>query len=89
MRTYDRLYIGGEWVAPHSARAISSIDPSTEDVWAEVAEADEQDVDKAVAAARAAMDGPWRKKITASGRGALLYKLAELVKRDAARLAEL
>jgi aldehyde dehydrogenase (NAD+) len=89
MRTYDRLYIGGEWVAPHSARAISSIDPSTEEVWAEVAEADEQDVDKAVAAARAAMDGPWRKKISASGRGALLYRLAELVKRDAARLAEL
>src|SRR3954463_14530985 len=89
MRTYDRLYIGGEWVAAHSARAISSIDPSTEEVWAEVAEADEQDVDKAVAAARAAMDGPWRKKISGSGRGALLSKLAELVKRDAARLAEL
>lgn len=89
MRTYDRLYIGGEWVAPHSGRAIASIDPSTEEVWAEVAEADEQDVDKAVAAARAAMDGPWRKKITASGRGAHLYKLAELMKRDAAKLAEL
>ena len=88
-RTYDRLYIGGEWVAPHSGRAIPSIDPATETVWAEVAEADEQDVDKAVAAARAAMNGPWKTKITPSQRGALLLKLADLVRRDSARLAEL
>ena len=88
-RTYDRLYIGGEWVAPHSARAIASIDPATEDVWAEVAEADDADIDRAVEAAKAAMRGPWVTKITASQRGALLYKLAELIKRDGAKLAEL
>ena len=88
-RIYDRLYIGGEWVVPHSGRAIASIDPSTETVWAEVAEADETDIDKAVEAAKAAMRGPWKTKITASQRGALLPKLAELVRRDAARLAEL
>ena len=88
-RTYDRLYIGGEWVTPHSASAIPSIDPATEEVWAEVAEADERDVDAAVAAAREAMRGPWTKKITATQRGALLYKLAELIKRDTARLAEI
>jgi aldehyde dehydrogenase (NAD+) len=88
-RTYDSLFIGGEWVKPHSGRAIESIDPATETVWAEVAEADTQDIDRAVAAARTAMDGPWRKKITASQRGALLYKLAELFRRDAAKLAEL
>lgn len=89
MRTYDRLYIGGEWVEPHSGRRFASIDPSTEMVWAEVAEADEQDIDKAVAAAKDAMHGPWTTKITASQRGALLFKLAELVRRDAAKLAEL
>jgi aldehyde dehydrogenase (NAD+) len=88
-RTYDRLYIGGEWVEPHSARAIASIDPATEAVWAEVAEADETDIDKAVAAAKAAMQGPWRNKVTATQRGLLLYKLAELIKRDTAKLAEL
>jgi len=86
---YDRLYIGGEWIAPHSGRAIASIDPSTEAVWAEVAEADETDIDKAVKAGKAAMRGPWRSKITASQRGALLYKLAELLRRDQNRLAEL
>ncbi|MFI5614867.1 aldehyde dehydrogenase [Amycolatopsis sp. NPDC051903] len=87
MRRYDRLYIGSEWVEPHSGRVIRSIDPSTEAVWAEVAEADEQDVDAAVAAARAAMTGPWRTKITPTQRGALLLKLAELLRRDADRLA--
>ena len=89
MRTYDRLYIGGEWVAPHSGRVIGSVDPSDETVWAEVAEADEVDVDRAVAAARSAMAGPWKTKITASQRGALLYKLAELLRRDGTKLAEL
>ena len=88
-RSYDRLYIGGEWVQPHSARAIPSIDPATETVWAEVAEADDTDIDKAVAAAKAAMQGPWRNKITATQRGLLLYKLAELIRRDTAKLAEL
>ena len=88
-RAYDHLFIGGEWVTPHSSRAIPSIDPATEEVWAEVAEADDHDVDRAVAAARAAMHGPWTKKITATQRGALLYKLAELVRRDTQKLAEL
>src|SRR5215470_14341093 len=89
MRTYDHLYIGGDWVTPHSGRALPSIDPATENVWAEVAEADDADIDRAVDAAKAAMHGPWVTKTTASQRGALLYKLAELVKRDAAKLAEL
>jgi aldehyde dehydrogenase (NAD+) len=88
-RTYDRLYIGGEWVAPHSARAIASIDPATETVLGEVAEADDTDIDKAVAAAKAAMAGPWRNKVTATQRGLLLYKLADLIKRDTVKLAEL
>ena len=89
MQTYDRLYIGGGWVLPHSGRAIASIDPATEEVWAEVAEADETDVDAAIAAAKSAMAGPWKTKLSASQRGALLYRLAELVRRDAAHLAEL
>src|SRR5882672_8409489 len=89
MRSYDRLYIGGDWVIPHSGRRIASIDPSTEMVWAEIAEADEKDIDNAVEAAKAAMRGPWKTKITPTQRGALLLKLADLVHRDAAKLAEL
>jgi aldehyde dehydrogenase (NAD+) len=86
---YDTLLIGGEWVRPHSGRTIPSIDPSTEEVWAEVAEADQIDVANAVEAARDAMRGPWRMKIAASQRGAMLHKLAELVRRDARKLAEI
>ncbi len=85
---YDRLLIGGEWVEAHSGRVISSIDPSTEDVWAEVAEADEVDIDRAVAGARAALAGPWR-RMTPTKRGELLARLADLVRRDARRLAEI
>jgi aldehyde dehydrogenase (NAD+) len=88
-QSYDRLYIGGEWVLPHSGRAIASIDPTTEEVWAEVAEADESDIDRAVEAARSAMRGPWRNKVTATQRGILLFKLAELIRRDTQKLAEL
>src|SRR5258706_12112196 len=86
---FPNLFIGGEWLHPHSNRTIRSIDPSTEEVWAEVAEADETDIDHAVKAARAALDGPWRRKLTASARGALIHKLAELVRRDADALAVL
>jgi len=87
--TGDRLFIGGEWVLPHSGRAIASIDPSTEAVWKEVAEADEVDIDRAVAAAALAMQGPWVRKITPTQRGGMLLRLAELIRRDAAALAEI
>ena len=88
-RTYDRIYIGGEWTPPRSGRSIRSIDPSTEEVWAEVAEAGESDIDDAVAAARSAMQGPWKTRTTPSQRGELLLWLANLIRRDAAKLAEI
>lgn len=88
-RQWKKLFIGGEWVAPRSGRNIEAIDPSTELVWAEVAEADEQDVDDAVSAAAEAMRGPWTRKLTATQRGALLLRLAELIRRDAGQLAEI
>jgi len=87
--SYPALFIGGEWVKSNSGRMITSIDPSTEEPWAEVPEASESDVDRAVSAARAAMRGPWSKKITASQRGGLLLKLADLIRKNAERLARL
>jgi aldehyde dehydrogenase (NAD+) len=87
MSDFSRLFIGGEWVLPHSGRVIPSIDPSTEEVWTEAGEADETDVDNAVKAAKAAFDGPWRRKITASDRGRYIHRLAELMRRDADKLA--
>jgi len=60
VKSYDRIYLGGEWVAPSSAERIAVINPATEDVCAHVPAAKEADIDRAVAAARAAFDaGPW------------------------------
>ena len=87
-KVYDRLFIGGEWVAAHSGRRIELVDPASEEIWAEVAEADAVDVDRAVQAAAAAMDGPWTRKLTASERGGLIHRLAELVRAEAGALAE-
>jgi aldehyde dehydrogenase (NAD+) len=57
----DRLFIGGEWVAPSSDGTIEVVSPVTEEVIFTVAEAREADMDRAVAAARKAFDtGPGR-----------------------------
>ena len=56
----DRLHIAGRWVSAHSGRMIELVSPDSEQVVAHVAEADEADMDAAVAAAREAFDhGPW------------------------------
>src|SRR5271165_2614699 len=60
IKDYDRLFIGGSWVAPEGTEKIEVISPSTEEVVARVPDATEGDVDKAVAAARNAFDhGDW------------------------------
>ena len=60
VRYPDRLYIGGEWVAPSGGGLIDVVQPATEDVWVRVAAARKEDVSRAVAAARQAFDrGPW------------------------------
>jgi aldehyde dehydrogenase (NAD+)/betaine-aldehyde dehydrogenase len=80
-------YIDG--VFEHAAEEFDSIDPSNGKVWARMPAASAEDVDRAVHAAhRALNEGPWA-NLTASARGKLLYRLAELIERDAPRLAEL
>jgi acyl-CoA reductase-like NAD-dependent aldehyde dehydrogenase len=60
LRHADQFFIGGEWVRPSSADTINVIDSSTEELYVSVAEARAADMDRAVAAARAAFDsGPW------------------------------
>ena len=59
VRHTDRIWVGGEWVRAHSGRMIELVSPDTEEVIGAVAEADEEDMNAAVAAARAAFDaGP-------------------------------
>jgi betaine-aldehyde dehydrogenase len=87
--TTHQLYIDGEFVAPQSSATIDVLDPATGDVIARVPDANGEDVDHAVRAARAAFDeGPW-KDATAQDRGRVLFKLAEIVRARADELAEL
>lgn len=85
---FDRLYIGGEWVLPEEGGMIESIDPSTGAVWALVARAGRGDVDRAVAAARAALEGPWG-TMPGHERAALMRRFADLYQARAGELAEL
>ena len=83
------LYINGEFVPAQATGTIDVIDPATEDVIGRVPDAGAPDVDRAVAAARAAFDdGPW-KTMTAQDRGRILFKLAQTVRDRADELADL
>src|SRR5262245_8093936 len=60
MRTYSKLFIGGKWVAAASGENIDVISPHSEEIVGRTPAANNEDVDRAVAAARAAFDdGPW------------------------------
>ncbi|OHV19136.1 aldehyde dehydrogenase [Rhizobium sp. RMa-01] len=86
MRRFQH-YIDGEF--SDGEASYPSIDPASGAAWAEMPEAREADVDRAVSAAdRALYEGPWA-KMTATQRGKLLYKLADLVAANAPILAEL
>jgi aldehyde dehydrogenase (NAD+) len=82
-------FIGGKWVPAASGKTFETVHPATEEVICNVAEGDKEDVDAAVDAAREAFDnGPWR-TMDARDRGALMYKLAELIQEEAEELAAL
>src|SRR5437016_2947663 len=82
------LFIGGKFV-PGSGKAFAAIDPSTGDTLCQVHEASAADVDKAVKTARTALEsGPW-KKMDAADRGKLIFKLADLIEKQAEELATL
>jgi aldehyde dehydrogenase (NAD+) len=83
-----KLLIGEDWVDSASGETFETIDPATGEVICEVAKAGPEDVDRAVKAARAALDGAWS-ELPAAGREALMRKLADLVDENADELAEL
>ena len=61
LRRYEHLYIDGEWVKPIDGELIESIDPATGKPWAIAPMGGTKDIDRAVAAARRAFNGPWRR----------------------------
>jgi (Z)-2-((N-methylformamido)methylene)-5-hydroxybutyrolactone dehydrogenase len=86
--TKHRMLIGGQWVEPASGEYFESINPFTAAPWALIPRGGKADIDCAVAAARTAYYGDWR-KLNATARGALLRRLADLIAADADRLAEI
>lgn len=84
-----RMLAGGQWIEPASGAWFESVNPYTAQPWALVPRGTKADVDRAVAAAKLAFyDGEWR-KLTATARGELLRRLAELIAAEADRLAEI
>jgi len=83
-----RMLIGGEWVEPQSGEWFESVNPFTAAPWALIPRGNAADIDRAVAAARSAYYGDWR-KLNATARGSLLRRLADLIAAEAERLAEI
>lgn len=88
MKNYE-MYVNGKWVPAKSRATRDIIDPGNGELIARVPESTREDAVAAIEAARQAFDqGPWR-KTTALERGKFLFKLGDLIRRDAKKLAEL
>src|ERR1041384_140720 len=84
-----KLLINGQW--SESNRSFDTFNPATGEVLTQITEAGAQEVDQAAAAARKAFDdvaGPWR-KMSASERGKVLWRIADLIEKNIEELAEL
>ncbi|WP_030455119.1 aldehyde dehydrogenase family protein [Herbidospora cretacea] len=87
--TPRQLLIGGQWVDAASGRTFATPNPATGDTLATIAEADREDVDRAVRAARAAFEeGPWS-RMTASERGRIIWRIGDLIEQYGDELAQL
>jgi aldehyde dehydrogenase (NAD+) len=82
------LFINGEFVDPVDGRSFKTISPATEEVLAEVSEAGQVDVDRAVQAARRAYNRVWS-KMPPRERGKYLYRIARILQERARELAVL
>jgi aldehyde dehydrogenase (NAD+) len=82
------VFVGGQWRACASGETLPLINPSDGSPLAPIARGDARDVDAAVAAARAALDGEWG-RLTAAERGRVLTRMSALVLEQADELARL
>ncbi|MBQ7807426.1 aldehyde dehydrogenase family protein, partial [Rhodococcus sp. (in: high G+C Gram-positive bacteria)] len=88
MTDYDKLYIGGAWVAPATDQVLEVFSPATEERVGSCPIAAPADIDAAVSAARAAFEGPWS-RTTPAERGAILAKAAKLIEERSAEINQL
>jgi len=83
-----QLFINNEWRDAAGGKTLEVVNPATEEVIAEVASAEQADVDAAVQAARGAFDGAWG-KLSARDRGKLIWKIGERLMERADEIARL
>jgi aldehyde dehydrogenase (NAD+) len=83
-----QLFIDNQWRDASGGQTIEVVNPATEETIVEVASAERADVDAAVAAARAALDGPWG-KLSARDRGRLVWRIGEQLIARADEIARL
>jgi aldehyde dehydrogenase (NAD+) len=83
-----QLFINNEWLPAASGRTMEVVNPATEAVIATVASAGAEDVERAVVAARAALDGPWS-RLSARERGRLVRRLGDRLMERADEVARL
>jgi phenylacetaldehyde dehydrogenase len=84
-----RMLINGKWVEAASGKTFPTYNPATGEVLSNIAEGDVEDVNHAVAAARAAFEsGPWA-KISPSERGRLVWKIGDLIEKYSEEFAQL
>ena len=77
-------FINNEWIESESNEWFESENPYTGKTWAKISKGSELEVDKATQAANQALTGDWGSH-TATARGKLLVKLAEIIEEDSAR----
>lgn len=86
--TEHRMFIGGLWVDAQDGGRMATFSPYTGLAWASAPVAGRDDVDAAVRAASSALNGEWG-RLTATDRGRLLCRLADLIDVNAERLARI
>jgi aldehyde dehydrogenase (NAD+)/betaine-aldehyde dehydrogenase len=89
MSAATQLLIGDEWVDASTGATNETIDPATGQTIGTFAEASAEDVDAAVAAARAGFESDEWQSLTPDARGRILWQIADLLEENAAELAEL
>jgi phenylacetaldehyde dehydrogenase len=87
-RAPKKLLIDGEWVDALSGKTFETLDPATGERLADVARGEAADVDRAVRAARGALDGAWG-SLTPSKRGRVIWRIGELIDENREELARL
>tara|TARA_B100000900_G_scaffold112346_1_gene93967 strand:+ start:422 stop:1903 length:1482 start_codon:yes stop_codon:yes gene_type:complete len=89
LKNHYQLYINGEWKAGSEGQIMQSLNPHNNQSWASFDCADKKDIDTAVKGARKALNDPSWRPVTATDRGKLLYKLADLIEENAENIGKI